>query len=412
MSAVTAERPPLRVNREFWLLWVGQATSTLGSLSARIAMPLLVLALTGSPAQAGLVGFVGTGSTLVLLLAAGVLADRLDRRRVMRWCDAGRAAAMVALALTLALGRPPLTELLSLALVNGSLSALFLAAQSGAVRQIVARTDLPTAIARNEAYEEAATVAGPPLGGLLYTVTWPLPFLINAVSYILSYLTITAIRTPLQDSREPQGPREPMRRRLLEGLRWIFAEPFLRASVLYVAALSFVSSTLVLNVIVRATSHGASSTEVGVIFALSGVGGVAGALVTPRIQRRWPPGAVLLAIGAVWAAMIPLLTTTTRPILLGSILAALGFGIPSVNTIVVSYQMGITPDRLQGQAYAALNLVANGPAPFGSLAGGLLLTSISSTGSLLVLTAVMIITVMAAGASTALRTGGQVTACS
>jgi len=83
-SVVIAERPALRSNREFWLLWVGQATSTLGSASLAIAMPLLVLALTHSPAQAGLVGSVDTGSAVVLLLPAGLVADRMDRRRLMR----------------------------------------------------------------------------------------------------------------------------------------------------------------------------------------------------------------------------------------------------------------------------------------------------------------------------------------
>lgn len=69
--------------------------------------------------------------------------------------------------------------------------------------------------------------------------------------------------------------------------------------------------------------------------------------------------------------------------------------------------MGVTPDRLQGQAYASMNLVANAPAPLGSLAGGFLLATIGPTGSLLVLTAVTIAVVVTASASTILRTGGQ-----
>lgn len=412
MSTVIGERPPLRVNREFWLLWVGQASSTLGSMSSALAMPLLVLALTGSPAQAGLVGFVATGSEMVMLLLAGVVADRVDRRGLMRWCDAGGAAGMAALALTLALGRPPLIELLGLALVEGSLSALFLVAHSGAVRHVVVPTDLPTAVARNQAYRQAAVVGGPPLCGLLFAVARPLPFVIDAISYLLSYLMITAIRIPLQQSPQPSKSREPRRPRLLDGVRWIFAEPFLRASVLYLTGVAFVLPALVLSVIVRASAHGVSATEIGVIFALSGVGGVAGALVAPWIQQRWPPGGVLLTIGAVYAAAIALLTTTTQPIPLGSILAAIGFVTPSSNTIVASYQMRVTPDRLQGQAYAAMLLMANSSAPLGSLTGGFLLTALDSTGSLLVLTAVIITVVVTASASTALRSGGRMsTSC-
>lgn len=125
--------------------------------------------------------------------------------------------------------------------------------------------------------------------GVLYAVAWSLPFVINAVSSLVSYLAITAIDIPLQEPRSPQQSQAPMRRCVLDGLRWLFAEPFLRASVLYGVAFTFVLPALVLAVIVRATSHGASSAEIGVIFAMSGAGGVAGALLTPGIQRCWPP---------------------------------------------------------------------------------------------------------------------------
>jgi MFS family permease len=135
MSTTGVVRPPLAANREFWLMWVGQASSTLGSHSSTIAIPLLVLALTQSPAAAGLVGFVDTAAVVMLLPVAGVIADRVNRRRLMRWCDAGRAAAMTVLTLTLALGRPPLIVVVGVVLVDGSLTALFTAAHSGALRR-------------------------------------------------------------------------------------------------------------------------------------------------------------------------------------------------------------------------------------------------------------------------------------
>jgi predicted MFS family arabinose efflux permease len=305
---------------------------------------------------------------------------------------------MAALAVALAFGRPPLVALLGLALTNGVLSALFRAAESAAVRQVVADADRPTAIAYTQAYQQAAIVGGPPLGGLLYAVGQSLPFLTDAISYLVSYSAITAIHLPLQDPHESQQPRHSMQDRLLEGLRWIFAVPFLRASVVYITAFTFIASALVLTVMVRANAHGANPAEIGMMFALAGIGGIAGALTTPWIQRRWPPGAVLLVLGAVWTVVIPLLTMTTHPFLLGGILLVLGFTIPPSNTLVVSFMMGVTPDRLQSQAYASTTLVTNSCAPLGSLAAGFLLTAIGSTGSLLVLT-VVTITVVAASAS-------------
>lgn len=407
MSTTMVVRPPLRVNREFWLMWVGQASSTVGSQSSAIAMPMLVLALTRSPATAGLVGFVGTIAVVVLLPFAGIIADQVNRRRIMRWCDAGRAAAMTVLTLTLAVGRPPLVELVSVVLVNGSLTALFTAAENGALRKVVADVDLPTAVARTQAYKKAALVGGPPLGGLLYGIARMLPFLTDAISYLVSYLAITAISVPLQDPHH-RAEVTPIRHRLLDGLRWVLGEPFLRASCLYVGALCFIQPTLVLIVIVRATAAGASSTVVGIIFALSGVGGVAGALAAPQICQHWRPGVVLLATGGVWTIMIPLLALTSQPILLGVILFPLGFLTPSTNTIIVSYQMATTPDRLQSQVYAAMNLIAAIPVPLGSLTGGFVLTANGSTGAVFVLTAITAGTVLAGCVSSALRTSSHI----
>ena len=97
------EPPSLWRNRDFQLLWIGQAASALGSRASTIAYPLLVLALTGSPADAGIVGFAATIPYLVLQLPAGVLVDRVDRRRAMLACDAGRLVILAGVAA----GRPP-----------------------------------------------------------------------------------------------------------------------------------------------------------------------------------------------------------------------------------------------------------------------------------------------------------------
>lgn len=399
-------RPPLRANREFWWMWIGQAGSTIGSHSSAIAIPLLILGITQSPSQAGLVGSVSTAALVTLLPVAGVIADQVNRRQLMRWCDTGRALTMAALSITLLWGRPPLAELIGIVLINGSLTAFFTAAHSGALRQVVNPTDLPTAVARTQAYRQAAAIGGPPLGGLLYGIARLLPFLTDALSYLISYLAITAIKIPLQ-TQHRQLEAAPLRRRLLDGSRWILNQPFLRAGCLYAAALCALQPALVLTVIVRATTTGASSFAIGAIFALTGAGGVIGALASPQICRRWPPGHVLLTIGALWASGIPLLALTTQPTLLGLILAALGFAAPSANTVIISYQMATTPDHLQGQAYAAITLITGIPASLGSLTSGALLASIGSTNTVIVLTATATATVLIGSTSVTLRTSGH-----
>jgi MFS family permease len=96
---------PLWRNRDFLLLWSGQAISTVGTRISSLAYPLLVLAVTGSPAQAGLVGFAQTLPFLVWYLPAGALVDRWNRKWVMLVADAGRAAALGSVAGALVLDR-------------------------------------------------------------------------------------------------------------------------------------------------------------------------------------------------------------------------------------------------------------------------------------------------------------------
>src|SRR5262245_19027721 len=112
-------------NRDFVLLWSGQAISAAGTEVALLAYPLLVLVLTRSPAQAGIVGALRTLPYVVLCLPVGALVDRWDRRRVMIVCDSGSALAVGSVPLALALGRLTLAQLYVVALVEGTLYVFF-----------------------------------------------------------------------------------------------------------------------------------------------------------------------------------------------------------------------------------------------------------------------------------------------
>src|SRR5579863_5698432 len=129
-TAGSATRPPagpvpLRRNRDFMVLWSSQVVSRVGSRVTSIAFPLLVLAVTHSPAKAGVVGFAQTLPFLLLYLPAGAFIDRWDLKRTMLLCDAGRAAALGSIAITAALGWLSLAQVIVVALAEGSLFVLF-----------------------------------------------------------------------------------------------------------------------------------------------------------------------------------------------------------------------------------------------------------------------------------------------
>src|SRR5215211_1838696 len=172
MTSVPAALPasdsppiPLRKNRDFMLLWTGQAISALGSNISLTAYPLLVLALTGSAASAGLVGFLGALPYALLQLPAGAYVDRWDRRRVMLISDAIRGVTLAAVTVTVAVlaDRAPLPLLAVAAFIEGSLSVFFNAADSGSIKHIVHPSQLTAAMAQNEARIRGAAFIGRPL---------------------------------------------------------------------------------------------------------------------------------------------------------------------------------------------------------------------------------------------------------
>jgi MFS family permease len=188
--------PPLHRNREFVALWVGNAVSWLGISISSFAYPLVVLQATGSAAQAGLVGSVLTATTFFLRLPAGALTDRWDRKRIMIACDAGRAAGSASLALALAFGRFHLWHVLLVAFLEGSLGTLFGPAESAAVRRVVAPEQRREAVALNQSRVQLPSLVGPPLGGVLLSLSRALPFVADAVSYLVSLIAVLFVRTP------------------------------------------------------------------------------------------------------------------------------------------------------------------------------------------------------------------------
>jgi MFS family permease len=162
-------------NRDFVLLWTGQTVSTLGSAMSVLAFPLLVLAITHSPAQAGLTGFVAGLPRVIFQLHAGAWVDRWDRRRVMIGCDLGRLLAIASIPVVGFVGGISYPQVLVTAFVHATFSVFFVLAERAALPYVVNVEALPAAVAGNQARMQGAMVGGPlwgaccsrsPAGGL------------------------------------------------------------------------------------------------------------------------------------------------------------------------------------------------------------------------------------------------------
>ena len=400
---MTAPWPPLRHNRDFQLLWMGQLLSLLGSQISSVAYPLLVLTLTGSPAQAGLVGLVGNAPFVLLQLPAGAYVDRWNRRAVMIVCDCGRALALGSIAVAAATGQLSYTQILLVAGVEGSLFVPFRLAETAALRRVVpAQDQLSDAIAANQGRTYGTSLAGGPIGGLLFGVRLLLPFAADAVSYLASLGTILAIRTPL--SAPTQTQQRHLWREIREGLGTAWRHRFLRTTSLLTTGSDFVINGLFLIDVVVATQHGASATQVGLMLALGGAGGMLGSFAAPLLRRRIHSVRLIITV-TLWSS-VPLLgltAVTTNALVLGALLGLILFAWPLYNAVVVSRWMVEIPDEQMGRVQGAVALLGWAPVPFAPLLGGILIERIGSTKTVIAYAVLMVAVAVAATLARSIR---------
>jgi predicted MFS family arabinose efflux permease len=367
-----ADPPPLWRQREFMLLWGGQVVSTLGSHASGIVVTLLILALTGSPSAAGLAPAFVLVPYILLSLPVGVWVDRWDRRRLMVWSDLGRAAASATVPLALWFDALTLAHLYAVLSVHGALLVFFNLAEVAALPKVVATAQLPQAIAQNQAGHSAAGIAGPALGSWLYQALGrSLPFVVDALTYLVSAWAIWRLRTPLAATPNP-APRH-LRAEMAVGLRWVWDQWLVRHMAVITSLSNFVSAALPLLLIVIAKAQGASEAQLGLLFSAGGVGGLLGAVAGGWVARRFSFGAVITGTLGVQAALLPLLLLAPGPLALAVVFGVMMFAAPIYNVVQLSRRLAMIPDGLQGRVNSAFRLAANLLYPVGAALCGALI---------------------------------------
>jgi hypothetical protein len=365
-------------NRDFVLLEAGRMLSTAGSSFSSVAYPLLVLSLTHSPAKAGLVSFVRLLPIPVLGLIAGVAADRWDRRRIMLAADALRALAIGALALVVVTD-PLLWAIAVLAFVEGAGDAFFSASQMGAVRAVVPEAQLPAAVGIQQARSATVGIAGPPAGGALFGIARALPFVADAASYVFSFVSLLAMRTRFQETRE--RPAAGLRAQLAEGFHFLWRQPFVRTTSFLYAIGNFTIPGILFVLVVAARQRGLSGSAVGALLAAFSGCVLAGSLASGLVRHRFGARTIILAEQYTGLATIAFLVWPSVFVLAVAILPQ-AFVLPITDTVVVSRRIAITPDRLLGRVEAVRLTIARTAAPLGPLAAGVLASAASNRAAI------------------------------
>lgn len=368
-------------NPDYVLLWGGQALSDIGGAVSELAFPLLVLAVTQSPAQAGFAGALRTLPALFFSLFAGVLVDRWDRKRVMIFCDTGRAISLASIPIAFALGHLTTWQLYITALLEGSLLILFKLARTAAVSQVVIPERVSTAVAQEEFIEGTTALFGPSLSGVLYSLCQMLPFIADALSYLVSIVTLSFIRTPFQQQRTIV--RRKLWSEIGEGIIWMWRQPFIRAMTLLMGGGAFVFSGGQLMVIILAQQQHASAAIIGLIFAVGGAGSILGSLLAPRLEHRLTVGQSILLTRWYFALIWPIYAIAPYLLVLGTLEFGIGFVDPIEDVAYFSYRLKLIPDELKGRVISACRLFPGTMRPIGLALTGILIQRIGIYPSIL-----------------------------
>ncbi len=356
---------PLWRNWDYLLLWSGQAVSSIGSQLSQFALPLFALALTGSPVWAGVAGGLRTIPYLFLSLLAGALADRWNRKWIMLVCDSVRAICLVSIPIAAFTNSLSILQICLVSLLEGMCFVFFNIAEVACLPRVVAKEQLNSVALLHEMTDNISFTLGPFLGGILFSVGRSLPFLFDAVSYVISVVSLFFVRKDFQEQRT-----KPMRNvwaEIGEGVHWLWRHPVLR----FVAFLSFMGMFLdfgtVLIVIVIATKHHTDASAIGLIYAIAGVGGIVGALLASPMQKHFRFGELMSGTYWFWSLLLPLYLFASNTLMLG-LITALTFTLGSVYTAVqFSFRLSLIPDTLQGRVNSVFRLVAFLVPPLGSM---------------------------------------------
>jgi MFS family permease len=352
------------------MLWIGQLLSDTGTEIGMLAYPLLILALTHSAVLAGVVGTARAITRLCLQLPAGALSDRFDRRLTMIICDTMRAVLLALLGILIVLHLASWPVVLIVSLIEGGAGTIFDPAATAALPGIVPDGQLEQAWAATEARTYGASLAGPALGGVLFGLGRAVPFLADAVSYGVSFGTVSRIRGRFRP--EKAAERQALWREVADGLHLVWQVPVLRAVVIQAPLVNFAFTGVIFTITLALRQHGTSTAEIGLVQAGIAAGGLLGAVVAPRLQGRMRLGTLATAItlaGALLFGAAALLIPSplvAAPVAIALLLA------PAVNAALFAVMIRSTPQEMRGRVTNTVVMVAMALATLAPLIAGLL----------------------------------------
>lgn len=366
----------VRLGGRFHRLFGATLVSAIGTGMHAAALPLLVLQSTSSPMALSFVVMAAEIPWVLLSLHAGVVVDRLDRRRVMVWADLGRFSVLIALAVLILTAQVNLVWLVLAAFLLGIGQVFFDLAAQSAVPGFVSRDprSLATANGRIVAAESnGEDFVGPPLGSALFGVWNILPFAGNALSFAASGLLIFSIRADAKPKKTSEAPRKSMFSEIVEGIRWLFGNRTLRA-LATVSCLGNVAATAQFAMLALLAKEVLELPDFGfgLLLTATAVGATLGGLAAEAANKRFGPGTVMIVGKAGVGVAILVLGLVANVWVAATMMMVTGALMTAEKVVVSTLRQQIVPDELLGRVLSSSRLVVMIGGPVGAALGGVL----------------------------------------
>jgi MFS family permease len=364
---LVARWPAFR-HRNFRLFFAGQLASLVGTWMQSAAQLWLVYRLTGSAALLGALGFASQIPVFVLATVGGLISDSYDRRRTMLLTQgASMVLAFLLAALTLS-HHVQVWHLLAIALVLGTVNAVDIPVRQAFVTDMVGKADLMNAVALNASMFHAARMVGPAVAGVVIAAVgegWC--FFVNA----LSFLAVLASLLAMTPQAAPTAAIGSARRKLADGLRFVFTTPAVRSVLLLLGMTSLVGApySVLLPIIANRILH-LGSRGLGGLMGAAGAGALTGALLLASRPRADRLTRIIPSANAIAGAGLLVLSQSRWIPLSCAALVAVGFGITTQLAATNTLLQIQVPDAMRGRVMAVYAMMFMGTAPIGALIAG------------------------------------------
>jgi MFS family permease len=368
--AVALDLTPLRVSRDYRLLWTGQFVSELGYQFARVAIYLQVFELTGSAAAVGLTGLTGLVALFAGSLVGSSFIDARDRRSILMWSQVFMMLAAAILLVGALAGRPPLTLLYGANALTAFVGAIEDPARSAMTPRLVGTDLLPSALTLNQVLWQTVNIVGPALAGVVIgAFGFGLAYTIDLVTYAALFVAAALMR-PMPPEHDPEG-----------AVGWVAV----KQGFAFVRANRLVASTFVIDLIAMIfgmpaalfpmlafTQFHRGPEIVGFLFAAPSVGALVGALSGGWVRRVHRQGVAVIWAVAAWGAAIAAFGLVGTDLALALVLLAVAGAADVISAIFRSTIAQLaTPDRLRGRLSTIFILVVTGGPRLGDFEAGM-----------------------------------------